>query len=753
MRSRRCIPFFRWLLGAAVSLSTAAAPAQQPVVSGMPAPRLFTLMPCGARAGTVVEVAFTGQDLEEPQGLLFSHPGITAEPVLPPAPPADPKKPAPRPPVTRFKVSVPPGTPLGSHDVRLVNRWGVSNARAFVVGDLPEVAEKEPNDDVPQAQRVELNTTVTGAVGSPTDVDYFVVSGRKGQRVVISCLTSSIDSRLRAALELYDGAGRQLAFNRHFQGHDALVDCTLPGDGDVFIRLYEFTHTTGGPDHYYRLTVSTAPWIDAIMPPLVEPGKPTRVTVYGRNLPGGQPDPAAVEDGRVLERSTMIVNGPLDEPARQRLAYTGHVPARSAGLDGYEFRVRNAAGSSNAYLMGLATAPLVVDNEANDTPQTAQAVPVPCEIAGRVERPGDRDWYQFQAKKGEVCYIEVWSERLGAATDMYFVLRNSTTKQDITEMDDGADTLSPLRFPTRTEDPPAYRFVAPADGPYQLMISSRDADVRGGPRQLYRARITPARPDFRVYLLPADDHRPEGNCLNQGGHVNYTVLVDRRDGFDGPVTLTAEGLPPGVFGPTQTIGPGLRGGELVLSAALDAPSWTGAFTVKATAQVAGRTVVREARPGGIVWPVKPQQRNLPAVSRLDRSLVLAVRERAPFNLSATPDPAAIVQGTKATATLRLSRLAGEFTGPVQVTVLEPQTHLPGGLTVNNNQPLTIDKGKEEATAVVDVKSNVPPGVYNVVLRGVASVPFAKDPAAKQKPAVTCIQVATPLQITVFPAKK
>ena len=47
-----------------------------------------------------------------------------------------------------------------------------------------------------------VNTTVNGVVSAPTDVDYFVFEGRKGQRVLVSCLASSIDSRLRAAVEL-----------------------------------------------------------------------------------------------------------------------------------------------------------------------------------------------------------------------------------------------------------------------------------------------------------------------------------------------------------------------------------------------------------------------------------------------------------------------------------------------------------------------------------------------------------------------
>src|SRR5262249_39783486 len=163
------------------------------------------------------------------------------------------KKPAPKPPPaeTTFKITIPADTPPGIHDVRLVNKWGISNPRAFVVGDLAETVEKEPNNDVEKANRVEMNTTVNGAISAPTDVDYFVFSGKKGQRVIISCLASSIDSRLQAAMQLFDGE-RELGFNRNYHGTDALIDSTLPHDGDFVVRVFSFTYTAGTAEHFYR---------------------------------------------------------------------------------------------------------------------------------------------------------------------------------------------------------------------------------------------------------------------------------------------------------------------------------------------------------------------------------------------------------------------------------------------------------------------------------------------------------------------
>ncbi len=622
---RRCLALL--LVGAGLLL-TSRTDAQQQIGSNLPAPRLLTVMPPGGKIGSTVEVTFTGTDLEEPEHLLFSHPGIKAEMVAAPEPPPTPQ-PTPKkgrrqgmmgkPSVSRFKVTLAANVPPGIHDVRFVNKWGVSNPRAFVAGDLNEVLEKEPNNDVEQAQRVELNATVNGSMAAPTDVDYYVFAGKKGQRVVFSCLASSIDSRFHAGLEVYDSKGKQVASGRDYHDNDALADCTLSADGDYYVRLFHFTHTQGTAEHFYRLRISTAPWIDAVFPCAVEPGKTTAVTVYGRNLPGGKLDPSAVVEDRVLEKITVNVTAPTD--AGQRLTFGGLVAPRMAALDGFEYRLRNETGWSNPFLISLAHAPVVLDKDGNDTPETAQEVPVPCEIAGHVEKRSDRDWYAFAAKKGDVYNIEILSDRLGAPTYMYFMLRDQKT--ELKESDDNPDILS-RAFYARTEDPQAYRFTVPADGKYQLLVSSRLADTVAGPRHFYRVRITPPRPDFHLVALPPDDHRPAGMTVLAGGQQAFTILAVRQDGFVGDIALTAEGLPPGVTAAPQTVGGDLRETRFAVSAAPSAAAWTGEIKVVGTAVIEGKKVVREARSGSVVWPVPPNQ-NIPTISRADHSLMLAVR--------------------------------------------------------------------------------------------------------------------------------
>src|SRR5262245_60296267 len=123
------------LLAAALALASPAH-GQQRNPSGLPAPRLWQVNPPGGKAGTTVEVVLAGRNLDDPTKLVFSHPGLKAEFVAAPEPKPDPKDKKPRPgmaaPSTdfaKFKVTIAANVSLGHHDVRLVNKWGVSNPR------------------------------------------------------------------------------------------------------------------------------------------------------------------------------------------------------------------------------------------------------------------------------------------------------------------------------------------------------------------------------------------------------------------------------------------------------------------------------------------------------------------------------------------------------------------------------------------------------------------------------------------------
>jgi hypothetical protein len=717
-----------------------------------PSPRLNNVFPMGGKAGSTIELKVVGQDLASIEGLYFSFPGVTTEVLGKDSIGADPKKgmggkqPA-NLQAQRVKVTLPADAPLGIQDVRVVTKGGISNSRAFVVGDLDEVNEQEPNDDTDKAQKIALNSVVNGVVAAGTDVDYYAFTGIKGQRVVVSCRSSSIDSKLHAAVEVYDRKGAIHGLNRNYDGNDALLDVMLPADGEYLVRVFAFTYTQGGIDYFYRLTVSTAPWIDAVFPSVVEPGKETDVSVFGRNLPGGVPDAASIVGGQTLDKLTMKVKAPADADALQRLAIPGRVPPIASMLDGFALRLKNDAGSSNPYLLTYADAPVVVDNGNNDTQETAQKVAVPCEIAGRIEKKGDVDWYTFNAKKGQVVTIEAMGERLGSPLDLYFQLV-SDKGTVITEQDDTPESMAP-HFSARTDDPPRYRLVAPADTTYFLRVSARAAFTDAGPRHLYTVRIGVDEPDFRIVAMPASTVTPDVGILGQHGSYAFNAFVWRLGGYNGDIEISGEALPPGVSVRPQILSNAQKQAVVVVSAAADAAPFAGAIKIVGTAVIAGKKVKRDVRAASIVWPVA--QINTLTVTRLDRELVVAVRGQAPYSLSVGSEKVSVQQGEKVGIPVKMAAHWPDFKSTVQLVAIGlPQGPQGAGMA---GPGVSLSAGKDSATITIDTKAGqgFAPGRYTIVLRGQTQPINPKQPNLPPKGGpVNHVQVTPPIVLTVIP---
>jgi hypothetical protein len=779
----------RLVFGLAVSVACALAhiavvTGQQPPPPGLPTPRVAHCFPAGAKAGTTAEVTVSGFDFDDPTGLLFSHPGIKAEYLPPKEPEPDPKKKEKAPPKKggkrnpnqadseKFKVTVAANVPPGTYDLRLVGKWGVSNPRSFVVGDLAEVNEKEPNNDVPEAQRIEVGTTINGVIANGTDVDYAVFAGKKGQKVVLSCLASSIDSRAKPMIEVYGASGQRLATNRSYRENDAVADLTLPEDGDYHVRLFEFTYQAGSPEHFYRLSISAAPWIDAVFPPAVEFGKPAQVTLYGRNLPGGQPADGFAIGGRPLEKLTVTVTPPADPVAAQRLAVRDRVEPAAALQDGFEYRLKGPGGLSNAVPVYLAREKVVVKKAAAGMkPEAAEPITTPCEVAGMIGQKGERDWYSFEAKKGDVLYVELTGERNGAAADFYYAVyaaedpAKKVPMRDLSNLlDDDPDALHPTEFFTRSMDPAPYKFTAPADGKYLVQVGAQDAAILYGPQAAYRLRVGPPKPDFRIVAKPYNKGYQTGSSARQDSTDGYEVYVHRIDGFTGAVTVTAEGLPAGVKAKPCVIGPAARWGVLVLEVAPSAAAFTGVITLKAASTLDGKPLAREVRPAAITWGSQPGQ-NIPLTARLTQSCVLAVRpEKGFFKVAADPSKAKLRPASGKEEPISgpiVARQGEKVTLPVKATWVadeKPNVQLAAEPMAQNPQqsPITVQiagqptKDKPEVTATIDVKNNAMPGVYSIVIRGDAQVPFVRDPMTKQKANLPTWAFTDPIEVTVLP---
>jgi hypothetical protein len=764
-------PCRRWLVRCALAMMACCShlsAAHGQGSNGLPGPSLSSVAPNGGQRGSTLELRFDGRDVAYPTRLLFNHAGFEVEPIFggpdpkkAPPPPfygeeearlekVDPKAPPP-PGVSAFRIHIAPDLPLGIYEVRLVNSFGISNPVPFVVSDLQVIEEKENNDDVATSQRVPLNCILSGAIGSKVDVDYFVFNGNKGQRVLAEARTASIDSKLLAQLEIYNAAGKLLGSCRPLREHDSLLDITLPASGDYYLRICEFAHMEGNPNSRYHVALGTFPYIDSVTPLAVEPGKKARVTVIGRNLPGGILDPTIREGGAVLERTEMTIDGP--GAGEQSAAAPSLAPASNAAtfLPRFEFRVRNSVGTSNGYPMLIARAPVFAEHEPNDSAETAQQIMAPGEVTGRLDNKKDHDWYAFKARKGETYLIDLWSERLGAATDLRMAIRDVANKRTLADLEDDPVNLDPLRFPTASADPPAYKFVAPADGTFHVEIHGTAAHNSSPAHRFYHLRILREQPNFHLLALPSSDASPGANVLHRGGCVRWLVLVEREAGWNGPVELQMTGLPAGVLAHKQTIAAGVNHGSYVVSCTLDADAWSGPVRLLGRGEIDGKMVEREATPVGIILPSVNKQQNDPALSRAEKNLVLAVRGRAPYTINSHM-PRTIVAGSKIDLPLEVTRLAGDFKAPVQIGPAEGPGGMPPGIVFNDQKPLAVAPDKESAPATIEVKKTVLPGEYTLYLEGTAPYAVSNDLTGKAaKINVTTVFPASPITFTVLPA--
>jgi Bacterial pre-peptidase C-terminal domain len=229
----------------------------------LPATRLYATSPAGGRQGTKVELAITsGADLEGVNRLHFSHAGITSAQKTQVAEGQTERTPV----ANQFEVTIAPEVPVGTYEVRAAGTYGLSNARAFLVGDRAELVEVDPNNALGQAMELPLETVVCGRMDPARDVDCYRFTAKAGTRLIVDCDAASIDSRMDATLELYDPSSTLIELSRDVDGLDPLVDVTLLVDGEYKLKVYDFVYA-GGPDYFYRLSVGTGPRIDFVLPP------------------------------------------------------------------------------------------------------------------------------------------------------------------------------------------------------------------------------------------------------------------------------------------------------------------------------------------------------------------------------------------------------------------------------------------------------------------------------------------------------
>jgi hypothetical protein len=683
----------------------------------LPQPILDRVFPLGAKAGSQLTLEITGRDLDEVKSLHFDNPGFKAEFTAP----------------NKFRVTIAAATPPGTHDVRAVGKFGISNAQLFVVSrGLTEVRKADPPpESCDKAQVVPLNAAVSG-VTPANGADCYRFSAKKGQRLTIDCLGFRLNSQLRGVFALLSAAGKELARGTpYFNRSDPLLDFLVPDDGEYIVAVRDLTYAGDLP---YRLVISDLPYIEQAFPPAVAPGKPTEVTLLGRNLPDGKRSVAYGVNGLPLD--TLSISVALSSNRPGPIDFINLPSSPSLNVRGCEMLPPTLPDALNPITMACASDPVIWEREPNDTLETAQQVRLPAMIVGRFDRPGDCDWYSFTAKMGETVAVDLMCERLNVPGDPLVILTDEKG-MELTAFDDHGNNINAL---TQLNRDPLGTFTIPADGTYRLQVQERNR--KGGARFVYALRVGAARPDFFPVVYHETSNDPTCPVVRQGGASSCEFCVNRRDGFDGLVIVQAEGLPRGVTSPPIHVSTQTETANVVFLAASDAPEWAGPIRIRAWAMIDGKRTVREV--GCVERRFTNGSNN--TGTRVCREICLAVRSKAPYSLKTSMSAPQVSAGETLETKVALERLWPDFKDKVQITGL----NLPPGFELASAE---IAEGKTEVKVKVTVAAEVPPGTYTLNLRGEAQVPFKRDPAMADTPNVRVADPASPLRITVLPAPK
>ncbi|MFO0968609.1 MAG: hypothetical protein U0793_23885 [Gemmataceae bacterium] len=430
-------------------------------------PKADYLCPAGGQRGQKVELTVGG--LDGPAEAWASHPGISVSAG---------KK------TGQFHVAIAPDVSCGMHWLRFFNKDGAAAVRPFLVNQIPEVMEQEPNDEPKKPQEIkETPVIVNGRLEKPSDTDVFAVSLKKGQTLVAAVEAHRLlRSPMDAVLQVLSEDGFILAQNDDFYDIDPLVAFPVPRDGRYLVRIFCFPAVAdarvglhGKENCVYRLTLTTGPFIDHAWPLTVERAKPGAVELIGWNIPA--------DKGK-----------------------TGVVPATDDDLAFVQ-----PSGFANGTLVRVEPHACVTEGPLHP----------PVTVSGRLK--GDKSVsLDLQTKKGQRLRFQIESRELFFPLDPVLILRDAAGKQ-----------LQRVQAAKLNADP-VLDFTPSADAKHTLEV--RDLHEEGGPRHLFRLRCLVPQPDFEATLAT------DRFTTAPGKPLEINVDINRLGGLKEPIELVAEGL-------------------------------------------------------------------------------------------------------------------------------------------------------------------------------------------------------------------
>ena len=438
--------------------------------------------------------------------------------------------------VASLTIDIASDAPPGPRELRLTTADGVTNPFTIWIDSFPEMLEVEPNDDIAHAQPLPREgVVVNGRIQAANDVDTFSVEAQAGETWTFDCNAAGLASGLDPVLELKEASGRFVTSAQSVWLHDPRLIYRFAKSGRSF--LPHDSQFKGGADFVYRLTVGRFPVVTAVLPLGGLPGVPFPLQVEGVNL------------GAL---TTAVVTLPPDNspfPAWISLPVAG---ALSLPFSLLKSEVPISRGMESGLPIRLA--------------------PVPCAVDGILRTKPEQRLTLNAKQGGEIFVLDLLGRRIGSRIDGMVRVLDAAGKELVAN-DDAIGKDARLNF------------TAPKPGDYTIVIAN--VEGKTGPDCAYRLLVHHPSPDFKAYLNV--DHLQVGS----GGTAAATMVIEREEGFDGPIHLITEDL----SDTTHLSGGHIRQGKTEGEFTLTVPAGTGnaahPIHLYAEATIAGKPIRHE----------------------------------------------------------------------------------------------------------------------------------------------------------------
>ena len=540
------------------------------------APTLTRLFPAGGQRGTTVKVECTGK---------FKWPVKIWSPGVKVAALKD---------SGQIQVTIPADLAADRVWIRLYDAEGASPALPFLLSNLAEFREKEPNNRLGKAQplpgatkggdapdksqkgsRPGSHGVANGILQSAGDVDGFAVYVKAGSTLVADMAANTrLNSPVDSVLQVVSPDGFVVAENHDGVGIDPRLAFTPTKTGTYLVRVFGFPSKpnssitySGAATYVYRLTITTGPFITNAARLSVAVGTKS-VPIFGWNIPEGTEVP---------------VRGEAESLREVESVFSKQIPAASGigFVQGREF-----AGRARIRTVPFKTVGVV---RPGGGPGVALAPPVA--VTGCLDTHNQITRHVFQLKKGTAYSLSAESSTFELPVVPLMRIMAPDGSRAAQSSDPGTGKETHLRFSPKV------------DGPHEVQVFDRYR--HHGPGHFYQVTIVPEETDFELSIsadmLVVTPKKP----------LEVDVVVTRRNssgGKLGPITIAVDGLPKGMTSAPVVSNPdGGTSKKVKLSIKTDGTAFSGPIrivgkcTEPAEFQRSARTPVKFGNAFGTIW--------------------------------------------------------------------------------------------------------------------------------------------------------